>query len=162
METRSKRQTRRFLSEAPGFQLGDIQALIDDSNFDFDLQDSNMTVNSNSSSITSISFLNIYDVDHDLSNQDSKKLYLKAIAVDSDVQKYDLSPSNFEMFLCTLREKINDFKLNRNNNFSLDKNHGAAGTTPEYVILLDYYGDVDLTHVYNKSRDVWYGKHTTI
>jgi len=106
--------------------------------------------------------LNVYDADINLGDSDSKKLYLKAIAVDSDVKKYDLSPTNFEMFLNTLREKVNDFKLNRNNNFSLDKNRGAAGTTPEYVSLLDCYGDVDLNHVYNKSREVWYGNNANI
>ena len=98
--------------------------------------------------------LNVYNADIDLGDSDSKKLYLKAIAIDLDVKKYDLSPTNFEMFLSTLREKVNDFKLNRNNNFSLDKHCGDAGTTPEYVSLLDCYDDVDLNHMYKKLKEV--------
>ena len=66
------------------------------------------------------------------------------------------------MFLSTLREKVNDFKLNCKNYFSLDKHRGAAGTTPEYVSLLDCYGDVDLNHVYNESKEVWYGNNANI
>jgi len=101
--------------------------------------------------------MNVYDSDLDLSDVQVARIYLKAISPDPLVTQYTLSPKpyKFKTFLYLVQEKVNDFALNRNNNFSVDLNKGSANTSI-YASLVAYHDEVDLEYVRNTAINIWY------
>ena len=62
--------------------------------------------------------MNVYNSDLFINNSEDKKLWLKA-TTDEPKILYDVSNKNFDTFLSTVREKVGDYVLNRNNNLSV-------------------------------------------
>ena len=95
--------------------------------------------------------MNVYNNDLFINNSEDKKLWLKA-TTDEPKILYDLSNKNFDTFLSTVREKVGDYVLNRNNNFSVPiTNNGQTNIK----FLLDHYGECSLAEVRAHAELIW-------
>ena len=82
--------------------------------------------------------MNVYNSDLFINNTEDKKLWLKA-TTDEPKVLYDLSNKIFDTFLASVREKVGDYVLNRNDNFCVPIS--VNGQTAQMKLLLDHYGE---------------------
>ena len=95
--------------------------------------------------------MNVYNNDLFINNSEDKKLWLKA-TTDEPKILYDLSNKNFDTFLSTVREKVGDYVLNRNNNFSVPITTNGHN---QIKFLLNHYGECSLAEVRAHAESIW-------
>ena len=100
--------------------------------------------------------MNVYNNDLYINNSEDKKLWLKA---NEPKVQYDLSNKNFNTFLAAVREKVGDYVLNQNNNFSVYISNN--GQHPQTKSLLDHYGECTMDEVYTQANNIWMPKGVT-
>ena len=96
--------------------------------------------------------MNVYNSDLFINNTEDKKLWLKA-TTDEPKVLYDLSNKNFDTFLASVREKVGDYVLNRNDNFSVPIS--VNGQIAQMKLLLDHYGECTSAEVRHHAVSIW-------
>ena len=116
-------------------------------------QGSNPTGNFNTFVLT----MNVYDNDVFINRSDDKKLYLKATNHENKVL-CDLSAKHFDTFLESVREKIGDYALNRNQTFQVPVTKDGITTS---LPLINHYGECTMTDVFDHAKSIWTPQNST-